>query len=747
MENSPNLHANLETQDLESELSIREADDTAFQNNDSKIAIAGRSEGAISSSSDSLPVPKFPNLISGVVLTLFFTLLINFFPLELNPVHKLWLVHLPMQLLWTSALFRLVQIGDRLWGTSTKDWKVAAISIVSYLFMPVFPSSALGRLADPFFLVWLASQIAATWLIGGAVDSSASKARTATRLKFTVIGNGYLLATIFLPFIVGSEVIFDFGWFLSQFAFLILANEALKNRLENLQAAATATDKEKNDLAFVFDKDIELRYRAYPAIERWMANRLSSKGSNHAIKQFFMWVLGPIFVVLGASAANLFFAVRNLDQAHPAAVQQAASAGAMAAAASVQHYMLGFAMVTGAIISTCVSKYNSNPTHILINKQGIRFSWRHRFSKVRESKIIGWKDLTHISLRRPEGKTSTLHDALVLESNDGKKTEIKLDSLDSFEDKEWLLKAIKNWAPNVSRDAEVLQALQAPADYSYTELWLQALSAPPKRERLKPLVPGVKLKSGKYEVIKSIGVGGQGQAYLASDAISKQALVLKEFILPVFVDMSVRKGALEQFENEARILRQLDHPQVVKLLDYFVEDHRAYLVLEHIDGGSLRQLVEKQGALSEAQVRSLAEQMCKILAYLHGLEPPVVHRDFTPDNLILNHDGTLKLIDFNVAQQQESTTSGTVVGKHAYLPPEQFRGMPGTQSDIYAMGATLFYLLTGKDPEPISRSHPKKELSSLSASIDDLVAKATTISLKDRYARVEDLADDLHTAT
>ncbi|MBX9721070.1 MAG: serine/threonine protein kinase, partial [Candidatus Obscuribacterales bacterium] len=416
-------------------------------------------------------------------------------------------------------------------------------------------------------------------------------------------------------------------------------------------------------------------------------------------------------------------------------------------AGTVQQYMLGFVIATGAIIYTSISKYRMIPTHVLINKKGIRFSWRHRFAKERESKIIQWKDLNHISLLRPPGKTSTLHDALVFESVDGTKTKIKLDSFDSFEDKEWILKAIKNWAPNVSRDAEVLQALQAPADYSYTELWLQALSAPPKRERLKPLLPGVTLKNGKYEVVKSIGVGGQGQAYLATDAISMQRLVLKEFILPVFVDMSVRKGALEQFENEARILRQLDHSQVVKLLDYFVEDHRAYLVLEHIDGASLRQLVERQGPLPEAKVRALASQMCKILSYLHGLKPPVVHRDFTPDNLILNNDGTLKLIDFNVAQQQESTTSGTVVGKHAYLPPEQFRGMPGTQSDIYAMGATLFYLLTGKDPEPISRSHPGKEMVGLSASIDELVAKATTINLKDRYACVEDLDKDLHSAT
>ncbi len=88
---------------------------------------------------------------------------------------------------------------------------------------------------------------------------------------------------------------------------------------------------------------------------------------------------------------------------------------------------------------------------------------------------------------------------------------------------------------------------------------------------------------------------------------------------------------------------------------------------------------------------SLALQMCEILKYLHDQEPPVVHRDFTPENLILGTDGTLRLIDFNVAQtlDQAASTTGTVVGKPSYLAPEQFRGEPMPSSDVYSMGATL----------------------------------------------------------
>ena len=121
----------------------------------------------------------------------------------------------------------------------------------------------------------------------------------------------------------------------------------------------------------------------------------------------------------------------------------------------------------------------------------------------------------------------------------------------------------------------------------------------------------------------------------------------------------------------------------------------------------------------------------------------VVHRDFTPDNLILRKDGLLKLIDFNVARQIESTATGSVVGKPAYLPPEQFRGEPCAQSDIYALGASLHYLLTGQDPEPITASHPRTLRPEISIGLDEFVARATASDLSKRYASAETLLIDL----
>lgn len=153
-------------------------------------------------------------------------------------------------------------------------------------------------------------------------------------------------------------------------------------------------------------------------------------------------------------------------------------------------------------------------------------------------------------------------------------------------------------------------------------------------------------------------------------------------------------------------------------------------------------MVEKGKRFSQEEVIALSIQMAEILSYLHSLSPPIVHRDFTPDNLMLQEDGLLKLLDFNVAQQKTSSVTCTVVGKQAYLPPEQFRGKPCSQSDIYAMGATIYFLLVGEDPDAITSSHPAK-VTEVEEKLDALVAKATALELDKRYQDAESLLEDL----
>jgi serine/threonine protein kinase len=231
-------------------------------------------------------------------------------------------------------------------------------------------------------------------------------------------------------------------------------------------------------------------------------------------------------------------------------------------------------------------------------------------------------------------------------------------------------------------------------------------------------------------------------------------IVLKEYMLPVYVDMKARKQALERFESEARMLSRLQHDSIVKLLDFFVEDHRAYLVLEYIRGDSLRARIEKNGPVSEEEAISLGLGMCDILQYLQEQSPSVVHRDFTPDNLLQpkgrkqGGNERVKLIDFMVAQEGENTSvTSAVVGKQSYMPPEQFRGKAGVSSDVYACGATLYFLLTGEDPEALSPALVHLKRQDVSIELAETIRKATALEISERFADARELRAALSTCT
>lgn len=484
------------------------------------------------------------------------------------------------------------------------------------------------------------------------------------------------------------------------------------------------------------DFEVVLPYRPYASTEKWLAHRFSAWS---APKTWFATILVVTFFGFGGPGKVIEWITQAaLGGAFPNQVSREVAAQQMSMNLIIIQWM-SFVLFLGFFL--LMYFYLRHPTNVVLNAQGVSLVWKRRSEWLR--KTLNWKDLQRISVEWPADKTSPHESLLVFTPITGEPLEFKYGALPSISSRQSLMDAINRWAPHASRAPELADMLSEPHTHGYTELWLQALSQPPKRERLTPLSEGSMLRECQYEILGRLGVGGQGTAYAAREVDNNHAVVLKEFILPVYVDVNVRRQSVEKMQNEANILSRLNHDRIVKLIDFFIEDHRGYLVLERIDGMSLRQKVIAEGRLSESAVRKLALQMCDMLQYLHGLEPPVVHRDFTPENLILSRDGTLKLVDFNVAQQQESTATGTVVGKHCFIAPEQFRGKPTIQSDIYSMGATLYYLLTGEDPEPITCSHPRKKCEALSESIDELVAKTTALTVKNRYWNADEIKADL----
>ena len=312
-----------------------------------------------------------------------------------------------------------------------------------------------------------------------------------------------------------------------------------------------------------------------------------------------------------------------------------------------------------------------------------------------------------------------------------------------------VLNAVSRFAPSARQTAGLGDLRQMQHAVSYTELWLESLTTRSDQFAKHNLASGEWLNDCRYEITRVLGSGGQGTAYEAFDQLSTGPngapllVVLKEFILPAHANYDSAAVALAAVEREFEIMRRLDRKFIPQCFELFVEAQRVYLVREFVEGKSLKELVDENGPLELSAARDMALAMCDILAHLHSQSPPVIHHDFTPENLILTPTGDLKLIDFDVAHQTEQMNSGQVVGKPNYLAPEQFRGQSTIQSDIYSLGATLYFLLTGHKPTPISSSSPRLLNAMIPEGIDIIVQRATAIALQDRFQNAEEVKVEL----
>jgi hypothetical protein len=315
---------------------------------------------------------------------------------------------------------------------------------------------------------------------------------------------------------------------------------------------------------------------------------------------------------------------------------------------------------------------------------------------------------------------------------------------------EVLFLSLSRWADPMTLNSDVV-ALQRrilagerlQSINGYTELWEQGFRQTLEATNFVPLPNGHELRNGELRVLMLLACGGVSCVYLAHNSHGNR-IVVKELAVPLDENDATLAKLQELFAREAEILAKLDHPRIVRVVDHFVENKRDYLVLDFVPGLTLRQLVQSHGPLNEDDVRNIGKQIADLLTYMHSFNPPIVHRDVTPDNLVLGEpDNTVTLIDFGAANEIVSKVTGTLIGKQCYIPPEQFRGKAVPQSDIYGAGATLHYLLTGHDPEPIATSHPRLNQPQLSLQIDELIAKATAIEVESRIQSAAELRQRL----
>lgn len=278
---------------------------------------------------------------------------------------------------------------------------------------------------------------------------------------------------------------------------------------------------------------------------------------------------------------------------------------------------------------------------------------------------------------------------------------------------------------------------------------------------------------GKYLVGAVLGEGGFGITYIGWDLEQQRKIAIKEYFPSTLAVRDTTVGlnntvhsisgdkhihflnGLKKFEEEAKNLMRLkDVPGIVTILDFFFENSTAYIVMEFLDGITLRSYMEKDGGcLSEQQALQMLRPVMEALAKVH--ETGMIHRDISPDNIMVLQSGAIKLIDFGAARIStgEETQSLTVILKHGYAPEEQYRsrGRQGPPTDVYAMSAVLYKLLTGvtpvdamarvlEDTLPPLQSYPNR----ISAQTIAAVEKGMAVRAENRFANMQELIDALY---
>ncbi len=216
---------------------------------------------------------------------------------------------------------------------------------------------------------------------------------------------------------------------------------------------------------------------------------------------------------------------------------------------------------------------------------------------------------------------------------------------------------------------------------------------------------------GRYRLTDIVGRGGMGNVYRAEDLrLPGRLCAIKEVPPDPHLTAELRQQAHQQFLQEASILAQLDHPNLPKVSDFFSTDNRDYLVMDFVPGNDLKELLqashERGEMLAEATVLDWAAQIVDALSYLHRQSPPVVHRDIKPSNIKLTPDGRIKLVDFGLVKLLAPDDARTITvvqgrGTALYTPLEQYGGDSGhtdVRTDIYALGATFYHLLSDFPP-------------------------------------------------
>ncbi len=261
---------------------------------------------------------------------------------------------------------------------------------------------------------------------------------------------------------------------------------------------------------------------------------------------------------------------------------------------------------------------------------------------------------------------------------------------------------------------------------------------------------------GRYEIVKNIGDGGMSKVYLAHDVILDRDVAIKV----LNYDFANEEALKRRFKREALSATSLTHPHIVDIFDVGEEGELHYLVMEYIEGQTLKKFIQDNGALTPKQALPIMQQIVSAIANAH--HNGIVHRDVKPQNILMDSDGNVKITDFGIAMALSATAhtkTNSVIGTVHYLSPEQARGgMATKKSDIYSLGIVLYELLSGELPftadtaVAIALKHLQEEtpsvrmlFPSIPQSLENVILKATMKDATYRYDSADEMYDDLLT--
>ncbi len=263
--------------------------------------------------------------------------------------------------------------------------------------------------------------------------------------------------------------------------------------------------------------------------------------------------------------------------------------------------------------------------------------------------------------------------------------------------------------------------------------------------------------NGRYEIVRRIGGGGMGAVYLAKDRNLGDAPRAVKEMVESHLDPGQHEKAIGDFKRESLLLTSLEHPSIPTIYDYFYDETlgRFYLVMKYISGGDLasRMRAAVGGRLDEKTVTDWGMQVADVLDYLHSRPKPIIYRDLKPANLMIDgNTGRVMLIDFGIARWVSQQEKGvTAVGTMGYAPPELFSGRVQPASDVYSLGATMFHLLTGADPQdnPLlifdftKNPRPRQIAPSISTEMEQILMKSVEYKPDDRYRTAGEMRNEL----